>query len=86
VGNQFGFFIGSADKNTSISLSALAITNTSFFIIWVDTRGLFRVYSAPLWEVEKVKPNKANSFDKIMVAIAIFALVGFCAALWKIVG
>jgi hypothetical protein len=39
-----------------------------------------------LREVEKVKPNKANSFDKIMVAIAIFALVGFCAALWKIVG
>jgi hypothetical protein len=44
------------------------------------------VFSAPLREVEKVKPNKANSFDKIMVAIAIFALVGFCAALWEIVG
>jgi hypothetical protein len=44
------------------------------------------VFSAPLREVEKVKLNKANSFDKIMVAIAIFALVGFCAALWKIVG
>jgi hypothetical protein len=33
-----------------------------------------------------VKPNKANSFDKIMAAIAIFALAGFLVALWKIVG
>jgi hypothetical protein len=32
------------------------------------------------------KSNKPNSFDKIMVAIAIFALVGFIAALWKILG
>jgi hypothetical protein len=30
--------------------------------------------------------NKANAFDKIMAAIAIFALVGFIAALWKILG
>jgi hypothetical protein len=30
--------------------------------------------------------NKANAFDKIMVAIAIFALAGFLVALWKIVG
>jgi hypothetical protein len=32
------------------------------------------------------KSNKPNSFDMIMAAIAIFALVGFLAALWKILG
>jgi len=30
--------------------------------------------------------NKPNSFDMIMAMIAIFALVGFCVALWKIMG
>ena len=32
------------------------------------------------------KSNKPNLFDIVMAAIAVFALVGFLIALWKIMG
>ena len=67
-----------------LGLPSIRLLKKPSFIL--STLVLFGLLAPPVQISVASKPNKANSFDKIMAAIAIFALVGFLVALWKIVG
>ena len=45
-----------------------------------------RVWFSPHSFKEMKSPNPNNSFDKVMAAIAILALIGFVVSLFKIMG
>ena len=45
-----------------------------------------RVWFSPHSFKEMMSPNPNNSFDKVMAAIAILALIGFVVSLFKIMG
>ena len=45
-----------------------------------------RLWQSPRRFKEMRNPNQNNTFDKVMAAIAILALIGFVVSLFKIMG